>query len=415
MILLSNLLSFAVVSAQGERARLIDLAIIPESEYPQVEYLMINQKGRQQCGILWDSIESIDTKGRRLIINDFLAATHANEKQLEKTVWLKRDLLDAQVLDLTNRRAVRANDLVLVERGGQLFLQGADASSRAVWRRLSRGLIGHVIPEEIYDWKYVEFLSGDPKSAITVAQYNSLIQRLPAGEIARLSEDLPYLHAAELVTLLPDALATDVLEAMTPERQLQVFEELDFEQALRLLSYMAPDIAADLLGHLRPAEAKKFLEKLPARRSEMIVDLLRYPEDSVGGVMTNDIVYAPASLTIGEARLALRERLAEPDFVYFVYVVSDWESRRLLGVITLRELIVAPDSHLLEDVMNPYITTLDPLSLASDAAYQVLSSNLAALPVVGRGGQLLGVVTIDSVVAQVAPSSWANQAPKVFS
>jgi Mg/Co/Ni transporter MgtE len=315
---------------------------------------------------------------------------------------------------LPNRRTTRANDLWLEFENEQLVMRGIDTRPQAIFRRLLRKT-GNETQQEVTDWKQIEFLRGDPQAAREEAGYRRNITNLQPAEIAALSEALPYLHAAELLVLLPDPLAADVLEAMSDERELQVFEELDEQQGIRLLSLMAPDAAADLIARLYPDETQRYLEKLPRMQSERIIELLRYPEDSVGGVMTNDIVFAPASLTIGEAREYLREPLKAPDFIHFVYVVEDEASRLLRGVLSLRDLLVAEAEALLEQVMKKDVMTLDPLASASAAAYQLLSSHLAALPVIAKDRRLLGVMTIDAAVALAAPNSWRTQAPKVFS
>src|SRR6185369_16841288 len=103
----------------------------------------------------------------------------------------------------------------------------ADTSVRAVLRRLSRGRYGQVQTSELVDWKYIEFLRGDPHAVRAGAGYHRRITRLPPGEVAHLTDLLPYLHAAELLTLLPDPVAADTLEVLPPTRQLQIFEELD--------------------------------------------------------------------------------------------------------------------------------------------------------------------------------------------
>jgi Mg/Co/Ni transporter MgtE len=265
------------------------------------------------------------------------------------------------------------------------------------------------------DWKYIEFLRGDPHAVKAGAGYHRRITRLPSGDIAHLTDPLPYLHAAELLILLPDPIAADTLEACTAERQLQVFEELDEDQGLRLLELMAPDIAADLVSRLNTHIARRYLNHLSQRQSERIIELLRYPEDTVGGIMTNDIISVPARMTVQEARRTLQDRLRGPDFVYFIYIVEDEETRRLRGALTLRDLLIAEEERLVEEIMNPYLVTLHPFEPARVAAYRIINSHLAALPVVGQEGRLLGVVTVDAAVAQVAPQSWSGQAPRVFS
>ena len=131
--------------------------------------------------------------------------------------------------------------------------------------------------------------------------------------------------------------------------------------------------------------------------------------------MTNEVVYICGDLTVAEARSKLREQLKSPDFVYFVYIVDDEESRRLRGAISIRDLITAPDEKKLEEIMDPYLITLQPLEPADASAHRVLDSHLAALPVVGNDKRLVGVVTVDAAVSQVAPPSWSAQAPRIFS
>ena len=226
-------------------------------------------------------------------------------------------ILDALILDLQNRRATRANDLAWKKRNGKLLLRAADTGFSAIAAPVDTAAGSVRCPRAaLYDWKYVEFLRGDPKAVRSEAGKHLRISRLPAGEIARLTDPLPYLHAAELITLLADPKAADTLEAMSPERQLQVFEELEEEQALRLLALMAPDIATDLLARLRPETMRRYLERLPRKQAERILELLRYPEDTVGGIMTNDMVYACGDLTVAEARETLRMPLKDPGFCF---------------------------------------------------------------------------------------------------
>jgi magnesium transporter len=414
--MLSQLRRFVLTDDQGRRARLLDLSIaLLEGDYPPVTRLYFLNSRKKKHSLPWDDVKSVDWPARVIKVADLEAAQGESTDSMAREVLLGDGILDALVLDLQHRRATRANDLCLEEENGKLLLRSADTSFNAMLRRLTEGRFGRVSSEALYDWKYVEFLRGDPQAVRSEAGRHLRISRLPPGEIARLTDPLPYLHAAELITLLADPKAADTLEAMMPERQLQVFEELEEEQALRLLAMMAPDIATDLVGRLQTSTMRRYLERLPRKQAERIIDLLRYPEDTVGGIMTNDVVFACGNWTVAEARETLREPLQDPDFIVLIYIVEDEKSRRLRGLISIRNLITSDDDRRLEEIMDPYVTTLSPLAPAQEAAYRVIDSHLAALPVVGQEGQLLGLVTVDAAVAQVAPPSWTAQAPRVFS
>ena len=414
MILLSKLKGFEIKDEKENGGSFADLGVaLLDSDYPIVNYLIYKIDKKFFC-LPWEAVLFSDWKGKRINVSDFSKSEEIALEPHPDYVLLKYEVLDALLLDLENRRAVRANDLVLREEDGRLELRSADTGISPILRRISFGLYNHVSRFGLYDWKNVEFLRGDPQAVHNGAGYHLRITRLPPGEIAQLTNFIPYLHAAELLTLLPDAKAVKTLEVMPVERQLQVFEELDEEQAARLLAIMAPDAAADLVGRLQTDSMKKFLEIIPREASRRIVELLRYPEDTVGGIMTNDVIYLCADLTIAEARERMREHFPHTDFVYFIFIVSDEESRTLRGMISLRSIFAADDDKRLEEIMDPYIATLDSTEPAREAAYRVAGSQLAAMPVVGRNRKLLGAVTIDAAITEITPPN-NSETLRIFS
>ena len=415
MLLYSKLRRFALIDEKGRRAKLIDFIVelLPEG-YPRVTHILFRDTKRKREILPWDAVVSIDHVGRHIKVKDAEAGELAPEEWLRKRVLLS-DVHDSLILDLEHLRAARANGLLLKEENGGLLLCGIDTSLSATLRWLTGGRFGYVPKATIHDWTAIEFLRGDPQAVKSCMVDGEGIAKLPAGEIARLANQLPYMHAAELVMLLPDALAINTLEAMTARRRLQVFEELTEPRALRMLELMAPDVAADLMGALQTETMEGFLDRLPEAQSKRIVDLLRYPEHSVGGIMTNDIVFAPMRMTIAEAREKLRERLKEPDFVYLIFIVDDETAKRQQGIVPIRYLLTADDNQTLEEIMDKKVLTLDALESAEKASFKVIESQLAALPVVAPDGQLLGAVTVDAAVLQAAPQAWGSQAPRIFS
>lgn len=414
MVMLSELLRFRVSDTQGENGKLIDLVLGSlDTDYPLVTHLIFRPRRGEESILPWTAVQEVDLRNRQLKVSQERQTKDADT--LEQEVRLQRDVLDALILDLQNRRATRANDLWLEEEEGQLRLTAADTSGQAILRRLLRGQYREKDRSSLYDWKYIEFLRGHPDAVETGARYHRRIVNLPPGEIAHLTAAIPYLHAAELLALLPEQLAADTLEVMSPERQLQVFEELEESFAVQALKHMAPDLAADVVGHLDIELAQYYLNRLPKTYGERIVDLLKYPADTVGGIMTNDVVTVSPRLKVGKARAVLQEKLKEPDFVYFIYVVEDQPPHKLRGVVSLRQFLTAEDDQTVEEIMNPYLLTLSPFDSPTQAGYRLLNSQLAAMPVIGKDGQLLGTVTIDAAVSQVAPRGWRAQAPKVFS
>jgi magnesium transporter len=413
MVMLTQMLRYEVVDRSGRRARVADLCIeLLEDDYPPVTHVIFKVDDKL-CEADWNEACELDWRSGRIVVEDL--GTCGEHDDLDAHVLLARDVMDALVLDLLGRRTTRVADLRLREEDGVLRLVGADAGFAAMIRRVTRGRFGDVDKESLFDWKYVEFLRGDPAAVDNGAGYRLRINRLPAGEIARLADYVPYLHAAELLSLLPDEKAADVLQAMTLDRQLQVIEELAEGEAVGLLERMSTDLATDLIGRLHVDTMRAYLGKLSADRRNKIIELLRYPENSVGGVMTNDIAVVSAELTAGEAQARVNEQVKRLDFISLVFVVDEEPDGKLRGSVSLRDLLATDADKNVVDLMDPYVATLDPFESAGDAAYRIVSGQLQAMPVVNASGRLIGAMTISSAISQLVPASSGLQGVRVFS
>src|ERR1041384_1602225 len=263
MVMFSQLRRFVLTDGQRQ-AKLSDASVaLLESEYPPVTRLYFLTHAKERRSVPWSAVKEFNASKREVVVRSLDEGSTARAEPPNKEALLGEDILDALLLDLQNRTATRANDLWLTFDNKKLALNAADVGLFGVLRRLTLGWYGPIRKTTLHDWKYVEFLRGDPQAFKNGEGYHLRVARLPPGEIARLSDFLPYLHASELITLLPDAKAVDTVEALSAERQLQVFEELDEKQALSLLKIMAPDVAADLLGRLPTSTMRRYLNRLP--------------------------------------------------------------------------------------------------------------------------------------------------------
>lgn len=410
LLLFSDLLRFRLLDGSGRQKPVSDLATsLLDEDHPQVTHV-ITVDGSKPSNVGWKYIESLDIDGRTIKIRNGASTT-----PLENScTLLKRDVLDALIIDLLGRRTTRVCDLVLEKDSRSLKLTGAAVGIGAMLRRVLRGHWPKLTEASIFDWKYIEFLRGDPLAVDNGAGYRMRIRHLPPGEIARLTDYIPYIHAAELFKLLPDEKAVKVLEATSIERQLQIVEELDEAQVASLLSRMSPDLATDLIGRFELTKLRRYLDLLPARQKGLVVELLRYPEDSVGGAMTNDILAFTVDVDRTEAQKAAQDRLDHIDFSSVVYVI-DKESGRLRGAVSIKELLAEKRRLTLEQMMDPFVETLSPLDKAQEAADRIVINQLPALPVVDDGGRLLGAMTAEAAVARLLAHVNGLKRLKVFS
>jgi len=421
---LTDVLTWHACDVDGSRYRLVDLAVDISQNYPPITHILLRQRhGSGVTALPWSMVRDCDPNARLIRIDQVRDRHfHALHTQALGHDLLRRDLLDAWVLNLTARIVARANQLLLQLDDHTLELRAVDIRPQALLKRLARSShLSQHQDRKVIDWESVVFLRGTIQALSSAAAGEDQTQRaqklsraLPA-EIARLSDALPYLHAAELLTLLSPPHAADMLEALALDRQVQVFAELNAHFARSLLALMAPDTSAQLLSRLPLDEAQKLLATLPQPKRQHVLDLLRFPEGTAASLMTNDVLMIPVHMNAGEAITLLQPGLMEPDFTTFIYVVDDLSTQHLRGVVSLRQLVAADVRQPVSELMRPNLIVLPPLEPDLPAAFTVIESQLAALPVVASDGRLLGAVPVDAAIARIVPPQLRSQLPRIFS
>ncbi len=220
-------------------------------------------------------------------------------------------------------------------------------------------------------------------------------QNLHPSDFAEIVEDLDDEQKRELFEILSDEEAALVLQEMEDFDQVDLIRLLNKKRASAILKEMSSDDAADLLGELPESQAKELLT-LIEEDAEEIRDLMSYPEDSAGGIMTTEFISFPETMRVEEAIRRLREIAPEAETVYYVYVVD--EETRLIGVLSLRDLISAADGTPLAEIMRRNVISV-PVEMDQEEVAKVVSKyDLLAVPVVDERQHLLGIITVDDIL-----------------
>ncbi len=203
------------------------------------------------------------------------------------------------------------------------------------------------------------------------------------------------------------------MEEMEPDTQVEVLEDLARERAADILEEMSPDDAADLVADLDQVTRDEILALMERDEAEEVQELLGYPEDSAGGIMTTEYIALEEHLTAAQAIDRLRELEPDAETIYYVYVTD--EDDRLVGVLSLRDLIVAKPDTPIREVMIREPVAVGVLADQDEVAEVVAHYNLLAVPVVDDEGHLEGIVTVDDAIDTVIPTAWKRRLPRVFS
>lgn len=218
------------------------------------------------------------------------------------------------------------------------------------------------------------------------------------SDAADILEQLDEEDAVVLLAELPPAEAAEILEEIAPELAAELIEDYPLTDLAAALSEMPSEAAADLLGELDEDVTEDVLAAMSDDAEEEVRDLLVYPPDSAGGLMTTEIASLPLGLTTGEAIERIRQLHDEYEDLSYVYVVDD--DGRLTGVISFRDLVFARPGAPLGDVMVPDPVSVETLIDREEVAELAQRYHLFGIPVVDQG-RLIGMVTTEAVIEAV--------------
>lgn len=240
------------------------------------------------------------------------------------------------------------------------------------------------------------------------AQVTALIQK---GEPVDFRDLFLTLHPGEQADLFIELEQTErqfVYRALTPEAFTDLFEKLELEEqeqfiqemprpyAVRVLNDMFSDNAADLMNELPDDFMNELFEQMDETEATEVKDLMRYPDDTAGAVMTTEFVVLKADKTVGETLEELRDLGPDAETIYYLYVID--ASGRLVGVVSLRDLIVSRLDARIANIMGRRVVSANVLTDQEDLARTVQKYDLLALPVVDDEEKLLGIITVDDVM-----------------
>jgi magnesium transporter len=422
-LFLSTLLDKPVHDAGGALVgQLSDLSVSVASIFPPVVGFVV-QRGRWEPFALtgrWADVADISSGSIRLAVG--IQTLTPSKIDNPGEILVRETLLDKQIVDINGAKVVRVNDLHFLKLGRcELRLVHVDVGTRGLVRRMGwetriDGALRRFAPharylsaERLIRWQYVQPLSLDPKAhSIRLSVMQKQLSELHPADIAEILTDLDSHGRATMFRSLDPETAADALaEVEDPRIQTQLLETVSQEHAADILEEMPPDEAADLLSELPQETSAALLHKMEVEEAEDVRELLSYAPDTAGGMMTKEFVALPADLTVEETFARLRTLAPEVENIYYVFVEDP--DGRLVGVLSMRHLILAQPTARLHEIMIQNPARVHYADSRDEVAEIVEKYDLLALPVVDDGDVLVGMITVDDVLSHIAKQAWKHK------
>jgi len=241
-----------------------------------------------------------------------------------------------------------------------------------------------------------------------VEDVHTLVQEEDRKALLRIVDDMRPADVADLVEHLDEDARLFVFELFEPEEagdilvemespfQGRILEDLDNKAISEIVEEMDSDDAADLVGDLPADRAKEIIKSLKEDVSQDLEKLLPYPDDTAGGIMGLEFVAVNAEATVSDAVGMIREKREEVGSLYHIWVVDDFE--RLVGVISLKDLLFEPPERKIKEIMNPEVISVTAHTDQEEVVNLVKKYDLVNIPVIDDLHRLVGRVTHDDII-----------------
>jgi magnesium transporter len=403
----------AVVDDSGGRkhvGKVVDFLVKkPDDTFPRIDGLIVKTNGGTRFAPM-STVRSVDDGGTVVLQ---MAPTEPAVPE-DQALYLIQDLFDKQIVDVDGRKVVRINDLEVADCAGTLRVVAADIGVSGLLRRLGANRLAPAlfdrIPRSLIAWDNVAPLHDVNPSEVHLAVAQERLSRLHPSDLAEIVTDLSTQDAVRVLSSLDDETAADAFEHLDSETQQALIKDIGTKRAAEIIEEMDSDDAADLLGELSEEERSELLAQIEPETAGELRELVQYDEDSAGGLMTTDYVWIYPHRTVAATIEKIREIGPESEFIYYLYVVD--RSQTLLGVISLRTLLLALPTAFIHKLMDTDIVSVRPDASAEDVASMIARYDLLACPVLDDEGGMLGIVTVDDAIDAILPEKMASALPR---
>ena len=235
-------------------------------------------------------------------------------------------------------------------------------------------------------------------SLLDEKKYTSLrdiLTTMNPADIAAIFEDLEQDRLPLLFRLLPKELAAETFVEMDPETQELLIQGFSDNELKEVIDELYVDDAVDLVEEMPANVVKRILRQADPEMRTMINEILRYPEDSAGSIMTTEFVTLRPHMTVEEAIKRIRRTGVDKETINNCYVTED---KTLIGMISIRTLLLAEDDEVISDIMEPNVITVNTLADKEEVAQMFSKYGFLALPVVDQENRLVGITTVDDAL-----------------
>ncbi|HXQ26219.1 MAG TPA: CBS domain-containing protein [Candidatus Acidoferrales bacterium] len=388
--------------------RVKEMFIVPDEQPNRISRLLLGRGKFRPLVARYDQIASV-APGRVKLTTDesALELYHPNE------AWLavQKDLLDQQIIDTNGRKVVRVNDVDLADQrtngNTELRVTQVDVGIPGAVRRLLQGLVPPMgirriqrrLPPRTIRWEFVNLIESDPLRRVKLRMSSDKLAEMHPADLADIMEEISPAERQSIIASLDEETAAETIAELDKRLQTQVVEKLDTEKAADIIEEMNPDEAADLIQSLEPGKSKEVLDEMEHREAHDVKELMRFDENTAGGMMTSEIVAVGEDATRGEVIDYIRFHEISLDQLDNIVLIN--RDAALSGTVPVARLVLADADQRMAELGSEPLLSVPPDARDKDVFELFDKYNLRSLTVVNEMKHPIGAITVDDIVSRL--------------
>jgi magnesium transporter len=422
----SQIIGMDILDSEGGRVGCLhDIAMNPYPDiYPRASELILRRGAsfKEYASVKWEDIAHFETDARLKIRGDRLIFSPTAPKF---DFTLRRDILDQQVVDVDDQRVVRVNDIYLLCAESQLYAANVDVGLRGIFRRMGwTGAVDFMVSrfdpkspyltrDELIPWKATQILPklGRMKSVLKLDVSKNKLNSIPPAALADIIQDLDLFARVSVFKSMDAALQNQVFTDMPLASKEELINHLSEDEVSNLITNIPADEATDLLMTLPRGKTRRLLGLLGTETNKKLRRLLRFTQNSAGGLMTTEYLFLKPGATVADGFEKIRENINFPGTIFFLYIVDN--NHKYLGTTSLRRFFNKDPGTLLLDTCYPeniHVYTDDGVE---HVALLLERHKSSSIPVLNHQDILQGIITIDDVMEVLISMVWHKYKEKL--
>jgi CBS domain-containing protein/sporulation protein YlmC with PRC-barrel domain len=375
--------------------RLDDLIFLA-AESPIVTKIIVKDKAGQKLIISTDYVQKIN---KDLIIEKEFLVAYLEENEL----FLVKNLLDKQIIDIKGNKIVRVNDVALHEDKDKLSIAGVDIGILGIFRRLRVGaenfykiasLFKIKLASQFLSWADIqplELIRGNVK----LRKKEEKLERVRPEDLADYLERTNVINARKFLRILDTEKAAEVVGNLNINYQTSLFKNFKTEKAAKIISFLDPDEAVDVLLTLSKKKREEVMEQLNSKIKDKILHLFKLSKEPIGALVTTEYLTAGPEDTVRQVIDRIKKETSDFSSLYSIYVVN--QEKQLIGVISLPEILRQDLDTPFYKFMTQNLVVIHLTTPVEIAMKKFLKYRLSSLPVINQEKRIEGLVNLDDI------------------